>query len=1025
MTDTAPPKRRRIFRWFFFFLIFLVALYAVAGFVAIPYFIETKLASLAEEHLQRPARIKDFSLNPFTLRAEATDVALDDADGSPFVAFERFVVDIDSTALVSKTLVFSELTLDRPSVDIEVLEDESFNFSDLLPEDSEEAEVEEESGEMIPMAIRKLRINEGQVFFEDRSRQSKFATKITPISLALDEFSTATDDSAAPYAFKAALGDGGVLDWSGDFTLSPLSSAGSLQLEALPVKTVWSYIQDNVAFEISDGNLSVSCDYDLTTGSDDEIVVTVESGKAAIAELALGRKGADGKVISVPSFDVDGVRIGLSERKIDIANMTASGVSVEALLDPETGLNLTTLFSPAAASDSAVDAAEDSAASEATEPPANAEASEEADGDAFKVSIGAVSLTESKLTFTDNTAPSPAKFELAPVSIKTKQVEVPLVKPIDFEIDLTANAEAKVTIDGTMMADPFSVDLNLDLKDVPMNAFEPYLQGSTSIDIPRGLASFNGKLGYGAERKGSTMDLAGALSTRNVTIRERGKSGDLITWSEIVADDLRLKLTPGSLDIGTLTLRKPTVRAALEKSGMNLSRAFSPPGKKAETADNQEAESSDPFPIKIKRVKLLEADASFTDRSISPSVAVTLDKLSGTVAGLSSAELARADVDLTGKVNKYAPFKITGKINPLSDNAFTDLIVQADNIDLTSFSPYSEKFAGYAIDKGKLHLNLGYKLSKRSLRGENDVVLDQFTLGGKTKSSDAPPLPIPLAVALLKNHKGEIDIDLPVRGNLDDPEFSYGRMIGRALINLITQVATSPFSIVGNVGGMVGGMVLGEKDADFSRINFEPAGHALSEIGDTKLRALAGALGERPQLDLAVSGSASAEQDSAQLRETKLDERVKELYIAELRRRRKAAPESTAEVVLTDEERAELIEELYEQSFSERSRTFLKSLRAGLESGTTDGAVAEAFARGAADGSVDEDQRLIAAMRARLLEQTPVTEDDLRRLATSRAETVRDRLIAEGGIDASRVFLKEASVIESGAAGCSLELTGK
>ena len=190
-----------------------------------------------------------------------------------------------------------------------------------------------------------------------------------------------------------------------------------------------------------------------------------------------------------------------------------------------------------------------------------------------------------------------------------------------------------------------------------------------------------------------------------------------------------------------------------------------------------------------------------------PPVNTSIDEVSGTVTGISSDELNRADVHLTAKAGRTGPIEITGKLNPLSTNAPTDLRISLTDVDLIPTSPYAGKFLGYRLNRGKLGLQIQYEVSQRKLNAKNIVVLDQFTLGERVDSPDAVKLPIRLAIALLKDRNGRIELDVPIEGNLDDPQFHFGKVIFHVLGNIITKMVTSPFAALGAVFGAKGGEV--------------------------------------------------------------------------------------------------------------------------------------------------------------------------------------------------------------------------
>jgi outer membrane protein OmpA-like peptidoglycan-associated protein len=388
-----------------------------------------------------------------------------------------------------------------------------------------------------------------------------------------------------------------------------------------------------------------------------------------------------------------------------------------------------------------------------------------------------------------------------------------------------------------------------------------------------------------------------------------------------------------------------------------------------------------------------------------PHVATTVEEFSGTIKGLSSNQLAKADVDLAGKIDRYSPFRIQGQINPLSEDAYTDVSVVLENLNLTTISPYSGKYTGYPITKGKLSLNLAYKLSQKELVGENKVLVDQITMGSQVESPDATSLPIPLALALLKDQKGQITIDLPVRGNLDDPDFSYGGIIWNALGNLITKTATSPFSIV---GGLVGG-----SSDDLQYIAFPAGANKVSSPEQEKLTALGKTLAERPGLRLDITGAADSSVDGRALAEAKLLTQLKQAKFVQQPLSGDQATGSVELLELTNEEETQYLMQLYEKKYGASAISKVEGTPNVQESGS--------------EGKSPQ-VLTVAEMKAKLLEGISLDEGQLRVLAQERAQQIRDYLIQKGNVQGNQVFLVEVAMnpmTEEGMVQSPLALTAK
>jgi hypothetical protein len=375
-------------------------------------------------------------------------------------------------------------------------------------------------------------------------------------------------------------------------------------------------------------------------------------------------------------------------------------------------------------------------------------------------------------------------------------------------------------------------------------------------------------------------------------------------------------------------------------------------------------------------VKLTKAAATFRDNSVQPSVQTGIFNLNGTIKGLSSKQLARADVDLSGRVGKGASLKIAGTINPLSEDAFTDLTISLGGMDLTAEGPYSRKYVGYGLSKGKLSLDLKYKISQKLLEAENRVVVDQLTFGEKVDSPDATSLPVMLAVALLKDRQGRIDIDLPIRGDLKDPDFKYGKAVISVLLNLLTKIVASPFTLIGS-------LIPGGGDAEeLQYLEFDPGAVAIAATELKKIEAIAKGLEERPGLRLEVTGTADPVRDRNVLALEKLK--------AQLRARWQQGKSASKGVdfPIAEEERA--IKELFDQ---QRSR--------------------QPVATPTQDAQVASKPPTIEEMRQELAAAIPVSDSDLRLLAEQRAEQMRGQFVVNGNLADERIFLTEVEVAAS------------
>lgn len=377
------------------------------------------------------------------------------------------------------------------------------------------------------------------------------------------------------------------------------------------------------------------------------------------------------------------------------------------------------------------------------------------------------------------------------------------------------------------------------------------------------------------------------------------------------------------------------------------------------------------MPIRIDTLTLEGGRLGLADHFIKPNYAATLMDLRGSVTGLSTEEGTVAQLDLSGRLASNSPLRIAGRVNPLAATAFADVTASFRDIDLPPFTPYSGKYAGYAIARGTLTMELKYKLENRKLTAENRLLVDQFEFGEKVESKDATKLPVRLAVSLLRDKDGLIDVDLPIEGSLDDPKFRLGKLIWHVIGNLIGKAATAPFALLGKALG-------GGKGEEFSSVDFAAGHDALDDAARKKLDALAKALNDRPALKLKATGRFSGEEDLEGLRRLRLERKIKAQKLADLVERGEA-PASVDAVVIDEKEYATYLKKAYKKEKFKKPGGFL-----GIPK----------------DIPAPEMESLMLA------NLTPTT-DDLRQLALARANAVKDYLTGPGKVEAARVFVIE------------------
>jgi hypothetical protein len=387
------------------------------------------------------------------------------------------------------------------------------------------------------------------------------------------------------------------------------------------------------------------------------------------------------------------------------------------------------------------------------------------------------------------------------------------------------------------------------------------------------------------------------------------------------------------------------------------------------------AAASPSMPMAIKKIVLHAGQANFADLSVQPNFATGIQSIEGTVLGLSSKPNSRAKVDIHGAVDAFSPVDITGEVNVLSAALYTDLSLNFRNMELSIFNPYSGKFAGYNITKGKLTTELHYKVEGRKLDAQHHITVDQLEFGDKTASKDAVSLPIKLAVALLKDRHGVINLDIPVSGTLDDPTFRLGPIIWKVFVNILEKAVTAPFALLGALFG-------GGPDLQF--VDFRPGAADLDAAAADKIRAMVKALNERPQLKIEVPIAWVGDLDRPALVEAQILTQVRGVQSGKAGSKKSSAAAPDFEQ-LDPSAKVELLTQLYAKDVGGEPKfpPAVTELKTKPELAAAK----------------------VAFLEQALREHIAVTDGDLTTLGQQRAMAVQQALLTDTQVDPARVFL--------------------
>lgn len=838
----------------------LLSLYAICGFLVAPAIIKSKAPAIIAEQLGRKATVDQVRLNPFVLSLTVRGFHLEEPNGEPFVGFEEFYANFQLSSLFRMALTFADFSLIAPYGHVKILADGTLNFHDLFAKVARKESPQDSSGELPPLLIQSLQIDRGRFVFSDLSLPTPYEATIFPIQLTLNNFST-RKDTGSPYSFTATLGEGAVISWEGDVSVNPLHSQGRLAITKVDTVDLWKYIQDYVNFKVTSGKVDLLGNYTFalsTTGPNIELT----EGEFELSELILVAKESETMILSVPSLSMRGAEVNLANKQVVLAAVTSNGARANGWLAPDGKFMYETVF--------ALDGLQErfnKLLANGDEP--------KADTQPWIINIDKVNLENYAVSFEDRTLKKPKQINLDSIRVALKNTSNQKNSQTEISAVLKLNQTGNVEVKGLASINPVSADLTLKVDQNPVKPMQPYVDAVAPVELASGTTNLEGRVRYQAlGSDGPKLRFEGEAGIENFRTFDRSKSEDLYSLNKLAIKGLALDLDPNKLSVSEVFLSQPDFKVAIWPDGkINVLTILSmrddstkeaEPGKKVETLLDKVVkfitlQIEGPMPITVDTIRVEKGAADFSDLFIKPNFAADVRNLRGRVKGLSSQPGARADVLLEGEVNKYSPVKISGQINPLSKEKYANLLMSFKNFDLTTTSPYSGKFAGYKIEKGKLSLNLKYKVSGDDFSGENGIVVEQLTLGERVESPDATKLPVSLAIALLQDSNGDIELDVPVSGDLNDPHFNYGKVVSDAISKIITNIVSSPFAALGNLVGVSG--------EELSYIEFEFGSATLGPIQIEKLDKLADALHERSGLRLEITGRVDKENDRSVLTE--------------------------------------------------------------------------------------------------------------------------------------------------------------
>jgi uncharacterized protein involved in outer membrane biogenesis len=922
--------------------------------------------------LNRDVSISKIKVNPYDLTITVSGFAVKEkGTAEVFLSFEELFANVQAISIFKRAIVVSEIRLTKPFARIIREEDGSYNFNDLIEKFTRETAASEKKSQPMQFSINNISIINGSADFLDAPKE--VFHEITDLNLSVPFVSNIQyyiQTYIQPKFSALVNGDSFTIEGKTKPFTDSLETEFDINIKDLDLADYLGYVPTRRHFNLFSGALDLvaKISYVQYAEKDPSLELT---GTMTIKDINLADEKKNPLLkVAVVVFDIASVKP--LEDVIHLSRMNVQSPDVNIRRNKDGTIDIVTISTLLLG---------------AVHQQGDAKPSQQAkDKKPMSVLIDVWQWNDGKLRFQDAVTPEPVTIEIKNAEMEARNVSLAKGSKADMQFSLLMGKAGKVSGKGTIGLEPIAANLSLDVKGLGISSFQPYFTDQVRVYISSGNVNTSGTLTLEQPAgKDINAKYTGKVLVTEMNAANKDDSEELLRWKTLSLEGLDVNYNPLQFAVKGVSLSDFFAAITINSDGtLNLHQLMvaeqesTRPDEKtlAKTTEGKGAADTEPaLPknVEIGGITLQGGTIKFTDKSVKPTYTANLTQIGGRVSSLSMKKDTVADVEVRGKLNDYVPLEITGKVNPWKEHFFVDLTASTKNFELGPLSPYSGKYVGYTIDKGQLSFDLKYLIVQKKLESQNRILLDQFTFGDKVESPDATKLPVRLAVSLLKDRKGQIKLDIPVTGNIDDPKFSVWKVVWQIIGNLLVKAATSPFALLGALFG--GGEELSYLEFDYGRAN-------LAEPNLKKIDTVVKALDDRPALKLDIQGYVDVELDTDGLKNYLFQRKVKTQKLKEMTKKgSETAPVDDIKVEPTEYEK--YLKMAYDAEKFPKPRNIVglaKTLPA-------------------------------PEMEKLMLTNTVVKDEDIRTLANQRAMNTKDEILKSGKISSDRVFLVETKAL--------------
>ncbi|VAW44008.1 hypothetical protein MNBD_GAMMA02-1277, partial [hydrothermal vent metagenome] len=792
---------KKLYKYKRFWLLLLIVAYLLFGFLYVPKIINQQLTTQLAEQLDMQAEMTAVKFNPLTFSTEIEGLKITDANQKTWFDSQLTGINFDPSNLIWGEWKFSDLNLVQPKITLLTNETGQILIP-ALPEFPESAG----TGEPINFSIDQIRLTQGRMNLQAGNIKKDFELNIKSIEISHDKFSLADEDTN--FEIKVTTESDESIALKGRYNHLQQTINSDIQLINWQATTLNQILPDELAIKNQAGQIQATGNIEWLLSKNPLVNFTSIEVQALQSQWQ-----------NAVSFEQ--LQVSIQQVTVDTEAQTVAIKRIESSQgDWQVMWPLNSAVSPMADAN-----------------PQGSNDVVDAETPDWQINIEQINITDWPVELIDHEVDASITFAIQ--SLEVLKVNN-LNQAFTVQSQFSFADSGQLSITSEQVLSPLDLNADVMLKQLSLKQIAPWITDQSGLVFTQGQLSTMQKL----KLNGEHFDLTGGLSIKNANIENQNAQA-IANWGELQIGATTLSSLDQTIVIDQISIDQANGNIIIDSdNNINVQNLKSSEAPETAPSDNQTTDSDD-WSIKIGAINIKNTSTALIDQSIKPEVKTSISELNGQIKGLSSESLSKADVNIKGKFNQFSPLSIQGKINPLSSDAYTDLKVTIEDLDLLAFSPYSAKFVAFPINGGKLNIELEYSLNQHELRGKNKLLFKQFKLGDKTPAPDAINLPLKLAVALLSDMNGEMKINLPVSGNLNDPKFSYGGLVGKAIFKLITNIVASPFKILG--------ALIPNPDPNLSDIQFASGSAELLPPEQNKLNQIAEIMAQKAELNLQLN----------------------------------------------------------------------------------------------------------------------------------------------------------------------------